>query len=648
MLAASGEKLDLVVCPELFLSGYNVGDRVLTRAEPKGGPSQERASAIARKHRTALVYGYPESDDGITYNAAVCLDADGRSIAHYRKRRLPNQFERANFSCGSGYTQFALNGWKVAMLICYDVEFPEAMRACALGGAQLVVAPTALKKEWTFVARTVIPTRAFENGLFLAYANYCGSEGEFEYLGESCFAGPGGKVVAAGDTENSPDVDAAFCRSRSCAACSPLSRRLPESFLAGSVTEVALDRNEAAELKARLRASLRVRKAKALVLVAPLLVFVTFTFLVPIILLLERSFTLPEMQALLPTTAQALAAWDGQQLPPEPAWAALVTDLAEAGKNATASKVGAILNQETSGARSLIIATAREASELASPYQDSLVALDERWADPKLWGTLKRLTSGWTLSYYANALDLRIVGYDDVEQQPEGRRLYLSLFLRTLKIAGIVTAACLILAYPVANLLASVSPRTANILLMLVLLPFWTSLLVRTTAWIVLLQKQGVINDLLVHLGFISDENRLALIYNQTGTVIAMTHVLLPFMILPIYAVMKSVPPSYMRAAMSLGAPPFVAFMRVYLPQTMPGVGAGVILVFILAIGYYITPALVGGDSGTLISNLIAYHIQRSLNWGLAAALSVLLLVCVLALYFVYDRIVGIDKLKVA
>ena len=169
--------------------------------------------------------------------------------------------------------------------------------------------------------------------------------------------------------------------------------------------------------------------------------------------------------------------------------------------------------------------------------------------------------------------------------------------------------------------------------MVLVLLPFWTSLLVRTTAWIVLLQKQGVINDMLVWAGIVSDENRLALIYNPTGTLIAMTHVLLPFMILPIYAVMKSVPPIYMRAAMSLGASPLVAFFRVYLPQTMPGVGAGVILVFILAIGYYITPALVGGDSGTLISNLIAYHIQRSLNWGLASALSMLLLSASSALY---------------
>jgi putative spermidine/putrescine transport system permease protein len=275
-----------------------------------------------------------------------------------------------------------------------------------------------------------------------------------------------------------------------------------------------------------------------------------------------------------------------------------------------------------------------------------LVRLDERWADPAFWGTLKRLSGGWTLSYYANALDLRIIGYDRIERQPEGRRIYLALFGRTFKVASLVTLTCLLLAYPVANLLASVSARAANLLMVLILLPFWTSLLVRTTAWIVLLQKQGVINDIFVWAGIVGDEDRLALIYNETGTLIAMTHVLLPFMILPIYAVMKAVPPTYVRAALSLGASPLVAFRRIYLPQTMPGVGAGVILVFILAIGYYITPALVGGDSGALISNLIAYHIQKSLNWGLAAALSTLLLICVLSLYWLYDRIIGVDNLK--
>jgi putative spermidine/putrescine transport system permease protein len=138
----------------------------------------------------------------------------------------------------------------------------------------------------------------------------------------------------------------------------------------------------------------------------------------------------------------------------------------------------------------------------------------------------------------------------------------------------------------------------------------------------------------------------LELMYNQTGTIIAMTHILLPFMILPLYSVMKTVSPSYVRAAKSLGATDWTAFWKVYFPNTVPGIGAGAILVFILSIGYYITPELVGGTSGIFISNRIAYHISSSLNWGLAAALGVILLLVILVFYWLYDKIVGIDNVK--
>jgi putative spermidine/putrescine transport system permease protein len=204
----------------------------------------------------------------------------------------------------------------------------------------------------------------------------------------------------------------------------------------------------------------------------------------------------------------------------------------------------------------------------------------------------------------------------------------------------------LLLGYPIAWILANLPLRTSNLLMILVLLPFWTSLLVRTSAWIVLLQQEGVINDTLVALGILDDNHRLELMFNQTGTIIAMTHILLPFMILPLYSVMKTIPPSYLRAAKSLGANDWTAFWRVYFPQTVPGIGAGAILVFIVAIGYYITPELVGGTSGIFISNRIAYHISSSLNWGLGAALGVLLLAAVLVLYGLYDKIVGIDNVK--
>ena len=180
----------------------------------------------------------------------------------------------------------------------------------------------------------------------------------------------------------------------------------------------------------------------------------------------------------------------------------------------------------------------------------------------------------------------------------------------------------------------------------MVLLPFWTSLLVRTSAWKIMLQQQGVINDTLVWLGLVADESRLVMINNQFGTIVAMTHILLPFMILPLYSVMKTIPPSYARAARSLGATSWTTFRRIYVPQTVPGIGAGAILVFILSIGYYITPELVGGTSGIFISNRIAYHISSSLNWGLAAALGTMLLAAVMLLFVVYDKIVGIDNVK--
>jgi len=146
--------------------------------------------------------------------------------------------------------------------------------------------------------------------------------------------------------------------------------------------------------------------------------------------------------------------------------------------------------------------------------------------------------------------------------------------------------------------------------------------------------------------GILSDDNRLAMMYNFNGTIIVMTQILLPFMILPIFSVMKTIPPSYMKAAQNLGATPTLAFIRVYMPQTIPGIGAGCILVFIVAIGYYITPELVGGKDGRLIGNMVAFHMQRSLNWGLAAAMGTILLIVILVLYWVYDKIIGIDNMK--
>ncbi|NIY96102.1 ABC transporter permease [Salipiger sp. HF18] len=278
-------------------------------------------------------------------------------------------------------------------------------------------------------------------------------------------------------------------------------------------------------------------------------------------------------------------------------------------------------------------------------FRDGFEEIDRDWVQPEIWRTIKLYSPNYTSGYFLNSVDMQLTP-DGVEARPENQRIYIMLFQRTLFMSMVITFSCILLGYPVAYILSNLPSRTANLLMILVLLPFWTSLLVRTSAWKVMLQQQGVINDVLVWIGLVSDGDRLVMINNQFGTIVAMTHILLPFMILPMYSVMSTIPPSYVRAAKSLGATNWTTFWRVYFPQSVPGIGAGSILVFILSIGYYITPEIVGGTTGTFISNRIAYHISSSLNWGLAAALGTILLAVVLLLYWAYDRIVGIDNVK--
>lgn len=290
--------------------------------------------------------------------------------------------------------------------------------------------------------------------------------------------------------------------------------------------------------------------------------------------------------------------------------------------------------------------TARRADEIPLPdFRAGFLESDNDWGEVETWQTIWLFSDRLTPAYFLNAVDMQAT-LEGPQLKPERERIYLKLFWRTLLLSVAITAATLLLGYPVAFLLASLPMRYSNLLMILVLLPFWTSLLVRTSSWIVLLQQNGVVNDVLVALGIISNGNRLQMMFNEIGTIVAMTHILLPFMILPLYSVMKTIPPSYVRAARSLGATEWTAFWRIYFPQSVPGIGAGAILVFILSIGYYITPELVGGTSGIFISNRIAYHISSSLNWGLAAALGTILLLAVLVLYWVYDRMVGIDNVK--
>ncbi len=527
-------------------------------------------------------------------------------------------------------------------------------------------------------------------------------------------------------------------------------------------------------LKKSLHRALRRQKLRALMLIAPLLLFILITFIFPIGDMLFRSVQNDIVSQTLPRTVVALDDWDyeSNEAPDDPVYEALARDFSIAAAQKIHSRLGSRLNYENTGMASLfrksgrgvedigetvhdaledlagdstepenmaafmgsdewiaeleawtaaddgsrappylpdpaVVAALPQTAELYASYagvvrrdddsplkedvfpivfhvmaQDlaaadtatlaaldgpgglDLVAakemlatlerptakaafldIDDDWADVGVWGTIKAFSSPYTAGYFLAAADLSLTP-TGVEAAPEDERIYRTLFLRTLMMSLTITFSCILLGYPVAWLLANLPLRTANVLMILVLLPFWTSLLVRTSSWKVLLQQQGVINDTLVWIGLVADGNRLALINNATGTIIAMTHILLPFMILPLYSVMKTINPSYLRAAKSLGATDWTAFWRVYFPNSVPGIGAGSILVFILAIGYYITPEIVGGTKGVFISNRIAYHISSSLNWGLAAALGSILLALVLVLYWIYDRMVGIDNVK--
>jgi putative spermidine/putrescine transport system permease protein len=405
-------------------------------------------------------------------------------------------------------------------------------------------------------------------------------------------------------------------------------------------------------LKQSLARALRRQKRRALLLTAPLLLFVLVSFIMPIGSMLMRSIQntagtdyIPDI---IPNVVVALEDWDPQsgELPSEAAFKAMAIDFKAAFKNKQHTQLGRRFNYETPGMSSLFRKSGRAISRLKieeiTDFKAELLDVDKDWGKIEYWATIKANSGYYTGSYYMAAFDAERT-IEGVQMKDPDQRIYQKLMIRTLWLSALITFCTLVIGYPVAWLLADLPLRTSNLLMILVLLPFWTSLLVRTSAWKILLQEQGVINDIWIALGF---TERLSLINNQLGVVIAMTHILLPFMILPLYSVMKTIPPSYLRAAKSLGATNTTAFLRVYFPQTTPGIGAGALLVFILAVGYFITPELVGGADGTFISNRIYFQFSTLGNWGLAAALGTIMLVIVLLLYYVYDKLVGIDNVK--
>ena len=415
---------------------------------------------------------------------------------------------------------------------------------------------------------------------------------------------------------------------------------------AASSADMPITAADGTPLKKKLAQALFRSRLRATGLVLPLFAFVMASFVIPILALMWQGVYNDTFAQYTPNLTQELHKWDGVSQPSEDMFVALVVDIKAARKDKTIGRIATRVNQELPGTRSLFTSTARKVKRAMPPYAESMVKINKKWGQLDVWQAMKLTSQSLTPGFYATSLDKKYTVDQGFINQVENRQIYVKLFWRTLLISGSVMLLCLLLGYPVAYLLATLPLRYSNLLMIMVLLPFWTSLLVRTTAWIAILQSQGVVNDVLVWIGITGDESRFSLIYNMTGTIIAMTHILLPFMILPLYSVMKTIPSSYMRAARSLGATPTRAFLKIYMPQTIPGVGAGCLLVFILAIGYYITPALVGGQDGQLISNMIAYHMQKSLNWSLAAALGGILLAGVLFLYWAYDRIIGIDNMK--
>jgi len=244
-----------------------------------------------------------------------------------------------------------------------------------------------------------------------------------------------------------------------------------------------------------------------------------------------------------------------------------------------------------------------------------------------LWRSVSS-PSGVTLRFYGRLL---------------GEPVYFKVFMTSFEIAFEVTLLTLVLAYPLAYFLARLQPRVTNVLLVMVVLPFFTSTLVRTYAWMVLLGTEGLVNQALVGLRVPGAPVRL--LYNRTGVLIGMSYILLPYMILTLYSVMRGIDRGLLQAAASVGAGPLRAFWRVFLPLSLPGVAAGSLLTFILGLGFFITPALMGGARDTMIAVIIEQQVEQLLDWHFASTLSTVLLAVTAVAFVVYDRVVGMERL---
>lgn len=392
-----------------------------------------------------------------------------------------------------------------------------------------------------------------------------------------------------------------------------------------------------------VKRSHRLRLLWNLALATPLIAFLAAVFMLPIVFFMFRAVDNSVLHEEFGLTHAALADWQAPDQVPEAAYRALASDIRNFASPADLAIAARLLNNFEEGFRGLLMKTANKLPD-AEPgsWSEALAAIDKKWLDQSRWAILKHQTGRFTSSYLLSAVDLKLDDNGNIIRTEPDRRLYLPLLLRTFEISLSVALICLAFGYPTAFILSRLPPRVAGLLMICVMLPFWTSLLVRTTAWIILLQGNGPINGLLQFAGIV--EQPLELIFNRFGVLVAMSHVLLPYMILPLYSVMKSVPESHLRAAQSLGATNRTAFLRVYLPQTASGIGAGLLLVFILALGYYITPALIGGPRDQMLSYMITYHVNEVVNWGMASALGLVLLASTAVLLICVSRFINVRQ----
>jgi putative spermidine/putrescine transport system permease protein len=392
----------------------------------------------------------------------------------------------------------------------------------------------------------------------------------------------------------------------------------------------------------------RALKIKALALVVPLLLFILVFFIIPIVLILVKSVYSPKISELIPNTIKMMDTYHYKNtvMPSEEILKIFLMELQGLANNRQSGILAEELNRRVSGFGSTIKKTSRKIKRKdlnkIKNYKEHILKITKKWNNPKFWMVMKNSGNPFTFTYLLASFDLQ---YDiDGNIISKESKIYLPILMKTIYMAFIITILTILLAYPTSYYLSIIPKHKANLLMIFILLPFWTSLLVRIVSWITLLQDNGVINETLLALGFI--DKPLSLVFNQFATIITMTHILLPFMVLPLYGSMRAMDPSYVKASASLGANPFITFIKVYFPLTLSGLSAGSILVFIMSVGYYITPALVGGVDGQMISNLVEFHMRTSNNWELASALGVIMLTITLFLYWAYGKMVGVNNIR--